>query len=68
MIGAVLSIMMLGMIGLLIGAFVLWRRGGSAKQITLMLVLVLVIGGNLALIIWPDANGERPLLEAAQPE
>lgn len=57
----VLSIVMLAAIALVIGAYVLWRRGGSRKQIVLMLVLAAIMGGNVAIWTWPDAGGQSPL-------
>lgn len=57
----VLSIVMLAMIALVLGAVVLWRRGGSRKQIALMLLLAGIMAGNIAIWTWPDAKGENPL-------
>jgi flagellar biosynthesis/type III secretory pathway M-ring protein FliF/YscJ len=57
----VLSFMVLAVVALALGAFFLWRRGGSRKQVALMLVLALVIAGNVALLTWPDASGKAPI-------
>ncbi len=57
----VLSIVMLAVIALAIGAFVLWRRGGSRRQIVLMLVLAAIMAGNVAIWTWPSAGGQTPL-------
>jgi hypothetical protein len=57
----VLSIVMLAAIALLIGAFMLWRRTGQAKQPLLMVVLALVALANVAIWTVPDASGEAPL-------
>jgi len=68
MTDTVLSVMALAVLALLGGIALLWRRGGSPRQIVLMAVLVLVILGNIAIVAWPDASGESPLLEAQPPE
>jgi hypothetical protein len=57
---AVLSIMVLAGIALVIGALVLWRRGGAKKQVVLMLILALVIAVNVAIWTVPDKSGEAP--------
>lgn len=57
----VLSIVVLGCIALLLGAFALWRRGGSRKQIALMLVLAAVMAANVAIWTLPDAGGQAPV-------
>lgn len=56
-----LSVMMLTAILLVIGSIYLWRRGGSRKQITLMLVLAAVMAINVAIWTLPDASGTAPL-------
>ncbi len=58
---AVLSILVLAAIVLVFGAFALRRRGGSRKQMVLMLVLAAVIAGNIAIWTLPDASGNAPL-------
>jgi len=57
----VLSLMVLATIALVIGAFVLWRRGGARKQVVLMLVLAVVIAVNVAIWTVPDKSGEAPI-------
>ena len=57
----VLSIVMLAVIALVIGACVLWRRGGTRRQIVLMLVLAAIMAGNIAIWTWPSAGGQAPL-------
>jgi hypothetical protein len=57
----VLSLIVLAVIVLLAGAFGLWRRGGSRKQIGLMLLLVIVMAINVAIWTLPDASGNAPL-------
>ncbi|WP_338446214.1 hypothetical protein V5F89_13865 [Pelagerythrobacter marensis] len=59
--GAVLSIVMLAGFALLAGAFVLWRKGGSAKQALLMVVLALVCFANVAIWTVPTSDGDAPL-------
>lgn len=60
----VLSILVLAAIALVIGAAVLWRRGGRTKQVLLMLLLAAIVAGNLALWLVPYENGKVPLSEA----
>lgn len=57
----VLSLLTLAIIALLIGAVALWRRGGSKKQVGLMLLLAVVMAVNVAIWTLPDASGEAPL-------
>lgn len=59
----VLSILMLATVVLVIGAVVLWRRGGSRKQIGLMLLLALIMAGNIGIWTLPDASGNTPLAQ-----
>ncbi len=58
---AVLSILMLGAMAMAIGAVVLWRRGGSRKQIGLMLLLAAIMIANVGIWLLPDASGNAPL-------
>jgi hypothetical protein len=60
----VLSILVLAAIALIIGAVVLWRRGGRTRQVWLMLLLAVVIAGNLALWLVPYDNGTAPVSAA----
>ncbi len=63
----VLSILVLAAIVLVIGAYALWRRGGSVKQVLLMLLLAVIALLNVAIWTLPDASGEAPankILEA----
>jgi len=57
----VLSILVFAAIALLGGAFVLWRRGGPQRQVTLMVILALVAIANVAIWIIPDTNGVAPV-------
>ena len=54
---AVLSLLVLTAIVLLTGAIFLWRRGGSRRQVILMLVLVAVIAANIAILAIPTGDG-----------
>ncbi|MXO89617.1 hypothetical protein [Pontixanthobacter aquaemixtae] len=56
-----LSITVLAAIALLLGAFVLWRRGGHQKQAFLMVILALIAMANVAIWTVPDAEGTAPL-------
>ncbi len=55
-----LSLAMLMVFALPIGAFVLWRQGGSRTQITLMLVLAAVMAANVAIWVIPSGNVAAP--------
>jgi hypothetical protein len=64
----VLSIMALAVIALPLAAFVLWRKGGSKKQVVLLLVLALIVLANVAILIIPDSSGNSPAKQAASLE
>lgn len=57
----VLSILMLAAIGLVVGAFVIWRRTGVVRQPLLMLLLAAIAVVNVALWTVPDGTGAAPL-------
>ena len=44
----VLAVMVLAIFALLGGALLLWRRGGSRRQVMLMLVLAMIAAINVA--------------------
>ena len=58
---AVLSILVLGGIALLVGAFVLWRKGGARRQIVLMVLAALVVFLNVAIWTVPSSDGTAPI-------
>lgn len=58
---AVLSIIMLAAGALVVGAYVLWRRGVPAKQPLLMLLLAAIAVVNVLIWTLPDASGDAPL-------
>lgn len=60
MTDTVLSVLVLASIALVIGAVAWWRRG-QRKQALLMALLALVIAGNVAVWVVPDANGVAPV-------
>lgn len=60
----VLSLLMLAAVALVIGAFAQWKRGGSRKQVALMLLLAAIMGINVAIWTLPDASGNSPLASA----
>lgn len=62
----VLSVLVLAIIALVVGAFALWRRGGSAKQIGLMLFLAVIMAVNIAIWTLPDASGTAPVAQDLQ--
>ena len=53
-----LSLLVLTTLALISGALWLWRRGGSRKQVTLMLVLAAVLAFNIAMWTLPGKSGE----------
>lgn len=53
-----LSLMILAIIALLLGALALYRRGGNRKQAGLMLVLAGVLTVNVAIWTLPNSNGD----------
>lgn len=53
----VLSIMVLAIIALTLGALVLWRRG-VRRQAMLMLVLAVIAAGNVAIWVVPNDQGK----------
>jgi len=57
----VLSILMLAAVGLLLGAFALWRKGGPIKQVLMMVVLSLIAIINIAIWTIPNEEGAAPL-------
>ncbi|HEX5644469.1 MAG TPA: hypothetical protein VFX62_03045 [Erythrobacter sp.] len=65
---AVLSIVMLAAGALIVGAFVLWRRGAPLKQPLLMLLLAAIAVANVLIWTVPDASGEAPLARVEQPD
>lgn len=57
----VLSILVLAAVALVIGAAALWRRGGQAKQVWLMLLLAAIVVGNVLIWTVPDSTGKAPV-------
>lgn len=53
----VLSIMVLAIIALSLGALVLWRRG-VRRQAMLMLVLAVIAAGNVSIWVVPNDQGK----------
>lgn len=62
----VLSILVLAAVVLVIGAVALWRRGGQAKQVWLMLLLAAIIVGNVLVWVVPDSTGKAPVSQSVQ--
>ena len=56
-----LSLAMLMVIALPLGALVLWRKGGSRKQVALMLVLAVILAANVAIWVIPTKGGTAPV-------
>jgi hypothetical protein len=61
MLSTVLSLVMLGIVALLAGSVALWRRGGSRKQVALMIVLAAIMAINVAIWTLPDSTGTAPV-------
>lgn len=59
-----LSLAVLMIFALPLGAYALWKRGGSRKQVTLMLVLALILAANVAIWVIPTSNGAAPVGQA----
>ncbi|TCM21867.1 hypothetical protein EDF56_101543 [Novosphingobium sp. PhB165] len=53
-----LSLLVLTIVALVLGAFALFRRGGYRKQAVLMLVLAGVMVANVAILVVPTSGGE----------
>lgn len=60
-----LSLLVLTALALVLGAAWLWRRGGSRKQVALMLVLAAVLAINVAIWTLPGPQGTTLAGEAA---
>lgn len=56
-----LSLAMLMVLALPAGAYALWKRGGSRKQVALMLVLAAILAANVAIWVIPTRNGLSPV-------
>ncbi|MFC3174527.1 hypothetical protein ACFOD9_09700 [Novosphingobium bradum] len=52
-----LSLAVLMVIALPLGALALWRRGGSRKQALLMLALAAILAANVAIWVLPTRDG-----------
>lgn len=57
----VLSLVMLAALALVAGAFVLWRRTGTARQPLLMLLLAAIALANVLIWTLPTPGGEAPV-------
>ena len=66
MASTALSLLVLTTLALVAGAGWLWRRGGSHKQVTLMLVLAAVLAFNIAMWTLPGNGGTSLADEAAK--
>jgi hypothetical protein len=57
----VLSVVMLTAVALVAGAFVYWRRTGTVKQPTLMVLLAIIAVLNVLIWTIPTRDGTAPL-------
>ena len=64
MLNTALSLMMLTIIALVLGAIYLIRKGGMTKQALLMLFLAMVLGVNIGIWTLPDDSGKAPVDQA----
>lgn len=60
----VLALVMLVAFGLVIGAFVVWRRTGSLEKPALMVILALVAFANVLIWTVPTSSGDTPVDQA----
>ena len=61
MMPAVMSILVLAVIALVIGAVALLRRGGSRRQAWLMFALAAIAAANVAIWVVPGNDGTAPI-------
>lgn len=59
-----ISLLVLTMIALVLGAIALFRRGGYRKQAMLMLVLAAVMAANVVIWTLPTPDGQSLVSEA----
>ena len=57
----VLSVLVLAIIALLIGAVLTWRKTGNRRRAILMLVLAAVVAANVAILTVPYGSGVSPV-------
>lgn len=67
MLDIALSLAVLAAVGLLAGAWLIWRRTGRRKQPLLMVLLAVIALANVAIWVVPDRGGQAPIdkLDAA---
>ncbi|PWL25919.1 MAG: hypothetical protein DCO98_06545 [Altererythrobacter sp. XM-24bin4] len=63
---AVFSIIMLAAGALVVGAYLLWRKGAPLKQPLLMLLLAVIAVVNVLIWTLPGSSGEAPLDQVQQ--
>ena len=68
MVDLVLSLVMLSVILLLLGAFVMWRRTRELKQPALMVILAIIALANVLIWTVPSSDGTSPLENAETAE
>jgi len=64
-VSSVMALVLLAALALVIGAVVLYRRTGEAKQPILMVVLALIAVANVLILTIPTADGTAPIDQAA---
>ncbi len=60
-VNIVLTLVMLAVFALVIGAFALWRKTGSIEKPALMVILALVALANVLIWTVPTTGGEAPI-------
>jgi uncharacterized membrane protein YqjE len=61
-----LSLLVLTVLVLVLGAIWQWRRGGSRKQAVLMFVLAAVLAANVVIWTLPGSNGVTLVSQAPE--
>lgn len=64
MLATALSLMMLAVVALTIGAIYLLRRGGARQQALLMLALAAILAVNVGIWTLPNSKGSAPADQA----
>lgn len=66
MLPTILSVLVIAGIALIVGAWMLYRRGAPKLRVALMLIAALILFANVAIWTVPLANGESPVEAVAK--